>query len=146
MNSLQRQPSEESDSSNSSQIESKQTELERFTIILKSLPKNIVHEASDMLHMMATSKDIIFWDQRGQLTYHGRTIPGSSVAKLLDYVLLPEEEDIGQPRGLQAFLKGLAELKIDKKLINNHNALAKILILEYILYQTGAHKRRAHGV
>ena len=53
MTTLQRQLSEESDSSNSSQLESKQTELERFTIILESLPKNIVHEGNDMQHMMA---------------------------------------------------------------------------------------------
>ena len=140
MTTLQRQLSEESDSSNSSQLESKQTELERFTIILESLPKNIVHEANDMLHMMATSKNIIFWDQSGQLSYHGRTIPGSSVAKLLDYVLLPEEEDIDEPKGLSVFMKGLAELKIDKKLINNHTVLAKILSLENKLYQRGRGK------
>ena len=90
--------------------------------------------------MMATSKNIIFWDQNGQLSYHGRTIPGSSVAKLLDYVLLPEEEDIDEPKGLSVFMKGLAELKIDKKLINNHTVLAKILSLENKLYQRGSGK------
>ena len=140
MNTLQRQLSAESDSSSSSQVESKQPELERFTIILKSLPKNIVHDAKDILYMMATSKDILFWDNHGQLSYHGRTIPGSNLSKLLEYVIFDEEEDIDEPRGLQAFMKGLAELKIDKKLINNHTVLAKILSFENKLYQTGRGK------
>ena len=140
MNTLQRQQSEESESSISSQTESRQPELERFTIILKSLPNNIIHDAKDILHMMATSKDILFWDKHGQLSYHGRTIPGSNLSELLEHVILDEEEDIDEPRGLQAFLKGLAELKIDKNMINNHTVLTKIVGLENKQYQRGRGK------
>ena len=87
--------------------------------------------------MMATSKNIVFWNKHGQLSYHNRTIPGSSLAELLEYVLFPEEEEIDEPVGLHSFLKGLGELKIDKKLIKNHTVLAKIINQEKERYQRG---------
>ena len=38
---------------------------------------------------------------------------------LLDYTLLPYEAHIPEPRGLELFIKGLAEIGINKTLIEN---------------------------
>ena len=101
-----------------------------FKEILQSLPSNITGEAKDLLHMMANSKDIISWDSSGQIKFHQRSIPKSQLSHLLEYVLLPEDDDIEQPVGLNAFMKGLAELGIDKALIRNHAVLGKVVALE----------------
>ena len=55
---------------------------------------------------MAGSKDILFWIPSGQLLRNKRTIPVTNIAELVEYVLLPHNND-------------LAELGIDKGLIKS---------------------------
>ena len=64
---------------------------------------------SDLLHSMAASKDILFWTPSGQL----RTITVTNIAELVEYVLLPHNNEVTKPRALNTFLDGLAELAID---------------------------------
>ena len=48
--------------------------------------------ASELLHSMAASKDILFWTPRGQLLRNKRTIPVTNIAELVEYVLLPHNK------------------------------------------------------
>ena len=48
--------------------------------------------ASDLLHSMAASKDILFWTSSGQLLRNKRTIPVTNIAELVEYVLLPHNK------------------------------------------------------
>ena len=57
--------------------------------------------ASDLLHSMAASKDILFWTPSGQLL---RTIPVTNIAELVEYVLLPHNNEVTKPRALNTFL------------------------------------------
>ena len=75
--------------------------------------------ASDLLHSKATSKDILFRTPSGQLLRNKRTIPIKNIAELVEYVLLPHNDEVTKPRALNTFLDGLAELGIDKDLIKN---------------------------
>ena len=70
----------------------------------------------DLLHSMATSKDILFWTPRGQLLWNKRIIPVKNIAELAVYVhvLLPQNDDVTKPRAWNTFLDGLAELGVDK--------------------------------
>ena len=43
--------------------------------------------ASELLHSMATSKDILFWTPRGQLLRLQRLIPVATISELVEYVL-----------------------------------------------------------
>ena len=45
--------------------------------------------ASQLLHSIATSKDILFWTPRGQLLRLQRLIPVTNISELVEYVLLP---------------------------------------------------------
>ena len=72
--------------------------------------------ASDLLHSMAASKDILFWTPSGQLLRNKRTIPVTNIAELVEYVLLPHNNEVTKPRALNTFLDGLAELGIGKGL------------------------------
>ena len=66
---------------------------------------------------MAASKEILFWTPRGQLLRKQRTIPVTNISELLEYVLLPHNDDIVKPRALKTFIVVLAELGINMRLI-----------------------------
>ena len=83
--------------------------------------------ASDLLHSMAASKDILFWAPRGQLLRGKRIIPVTNIAELVEYVLVPHNNEVTKPRALDTFLDGLAELGIDKGLIKNKKLLSDLI-------------------
>ncbi|CAH3159052.1 unnamed protein product [Porites evermanni] len=83
--------------------------------------------ASDLLHSMAESKDILFWTPSGQLLRNKRTIPVTNIAELVEYVLLPHNNEVTKPRALNTFLDGLAGLGIDKGLIKNKKLLSDLI-------------------
>ena len=83
--------------------------------------------ASDLLHSMAASKDILFWTPSGQLLRNKRTIPVTNIAELVEHVLLPHNNEVTKPRALNTFLDGLAELGIDTGLIKNKNLLSDLM-------------------
>ena len=76
---------------------------------------------------MAASKDVLFWTPRGQLLRNNRIIPVTNISELVGYVLLPQNDDVVKPRALKTFIDGLAELGIDKRLIQNKRILAELL-------------------
>ena len=76
---------------------------------------------------MAASKDILFWTPRGQLHRNQRIISVTNISELVEYVLLPHNDDVVRPRALNTFIDGLAELGIDKRLIQNRKILADLM-------------------
>ena len=88
--------------------------------------KPILHKF-DLLHSMATSRDILFWTPRGQLLRNKRIIPVTNIAELVVYVLLPQNDDVTKPRAWNTFLDGLAELGVDKGLIKNKKVLRNLI-------------------
>ena len=82
---------------------------------------------SDLLHSMFTSKNIFFWTPSGQLLRNKRTIPVTNSAEVVEYVLLPHNNEVTKPRVLNTFLDGLAELGIDKGLIKNKKLLSDLI-------------------
>ena len=83
--------------------------------------------ASDLLHSMAASKDILFWTPRGQLLRNKRTIPVTNIPELVEYVLLHHNNEVIKSRALNTFLDGLAELGIDKGLIKNTTLVSDLI-------------------
>ena len=83
--------------------------------------------ASDLLPSMAASKDILFWTPRGQLLRNKRIIPVTNFAELVEYVILPHNNEVTKPRALNTFLDRLAELGIDKGLIKNKKLLSDLI-------------------
>ena len=85
---------------------------------------------------MAASKDINFWTPSGQLLRNKRIIPATNKAELVEYVLLPHNNNVTKPRALNTFLDGLAELGIDKGLIRNkkfsQNCSRRFLIRQFL--------------
>ena len=61
----------------------------------------------------------MFWTPSGLLLRNQRIIPVTNISELVEYVLLPHNEDVAKPRALNTFLDGLAELGINKRLMKN---------------------------
>ena len=116
------------DSEDDSGDESDGGEEPMIQLILQDLPGSVSYEhASSLLHSMAASKNILFWNLRGELMRHQRRIPKTNMTELLEYVLLPFNEDLPRPHGLNSFIEGLAELKINKAWIGNNLIASEIL-------------------
>ena len=56
----------------------------RIKDVLNNLPQLVSRKnASDLLHSMATSKEILFWTPRGQLLRNQRIIPVTNISELV---------------------------------------------------------------
>ena len=98
---------EEMGSSDSELSESQEDEEPRIKDVLNNLSEAVSKKrASDLLHSMATSRDILFWTPPGQLLRNNRTIPVTNIAELVEYVLLPYNEDVTKPRALNTSWTG----------------------------------------
>ena len=96
--------------------------------VLQDLSQSIPREkALEFLHTLASSKSILYWNSHGEMIYHQRRIPVTTMAELVEYAMLPYSLDVKAPRGLNTFTKGLAEIGIDKKLIRNRRLLADLV-------------------
>ena len=71
--------------------------------------------------------DIIFWTPGGQLLRNKRIITVTNIAELVEYVLLPHNDDVTKPCVLNTFLNGLAELWVDKGLIKNKKVQSDLI-------------------
>ena len=83
--------------------------------------------ASELLHSMAASKDILFWTSRRQLLRNKRIIPVTNIAELVEFVLLPHNDDVTKPSALNTFLDGLAAFEVDKGLVKNKQLLSDLI-------------------
>ena len=129
----EREPFEEVSETDVSDDEPSNDEEPRIKDVLENLSKPVSRErASDLLHSMAASKDILFWTPRGQLLRINRIIPVTNIAELVEYILLPHNDEVIKPRALNTFLDGLAELGVDKRLIKNKKILSDLLEKEKI--------------
>ena len=64
---------------------------------------------------------------RGQLLRNKRIIPVANIAELVEYVLLPHNNEVTKSRALNTFLDWLAGLGIDKGLIKNKTLLSDLI-------------------
>jgi hypothetical protein len=108
----------------------------RVEDILGHLNDNVdKNNTEERLHCILTSTDILTWNLQGQIVYKGQNIRGTNIVDLLQYTVLPYITEIPEPAGLDIFLKGLAQLEIDKSLIVNGRVLTML-----------AHKQPLHDV
>ena len=73
-----------------------------------------VSDGEMILHTMICCRAIMRWDDRRRLIVDGHTLPGTDLAELLEYTVLPYHKDIPKPRGLDIFAKGLARMVLSQ--------------------------------
>ena len=91
----------ESSSDESEDEEPRIKEEPRVKDVLSHLSQAVSEKrASDLLHSMAASKYILFWTPRGQLLGNKSIIPVTNIAELVEYVLLPHNNEVTKPRAV----------------------------------------------
>jgi hypothetical protein len=100
----------------------------RLEDILKYLDVDDEHEAEEILQSILTSTGILTWNGKGEIVYRGHNIRRTNIVDLLKYCVMPYHPDIPEPTGLSVFIKGLAELEIDKSLIINGRVLTHTVL------------------
>ena len=116
---------EESGQDSTASDEESVSEEPQIKDVLSNLSQAVSRKyASELLYSMATSKDILFWTPRGQLLRNQHIIPVTNISELVEYVLLPQNDDVAKPRALNTFMEGLVELGINKNLIKNKKTLS----------------------
>ena len=136
-------PFEEASETDVSDDEHSNDEEPQIKDVLGNLSKTVSRKrTSDLLHSLAASKDILFWTPRGQLLRNQRIIPVTNISELVEYVLLPHNDEVIKPRALNTFLDGLAELGVDKRLIKNKKILSDLLEKEKVYRENEGEFRR----
>ena len=104
----------------------------RIQDILEYLNLNKSNSAEELLQSILTSTDILTWNSKGEIVYKGHDIRGTDIVDLVRYCLMPYNQDIPEPAGLSLFLKGLAELEIDKSLIAIGRVLTRLARKDHV--------------
>ena len=104
----------------------------RIQDILEYLNLNNNNSAEELLQSILTSTDILTWNSKGEIVCKGHDIRGTDMVDLVRYCLMPYNQDISEPVGLSLFLKGLAELEIDKSLIANGPVLTRLARKDHV--------------
>ena len=77
-------------------------------------------KASDFLHSLLVSHDILTWNFCGQIVYLSKTIPNKNIVDQWEYCLSPNGVNIPEPPGLNVFVKGLPQSKSTRSLLRMH--------------------------
>ena len=87
------EPFEEASETDVSDDEQSNDEEPRIKNVLEDFSKSVSRErASDLLHSMAASKDILFWAPRGQILRRNRIIPVRNILfKVYQFIQLIKE-------------------------------------------------------
>ena len=81
--------SSDSESDHSSDHDKTDHKSPSISLLVQQLSKAVAHKnAMDLLHSMATSKDILFWNSYDEMLHHNRRIPVTSMVDLVEYALL----------------------------------------------------------
>ena len=137
---------ESEDEENESSSDESEDEKPRIKDALSHLSRAVSEKRdSELLHSMAVSKDILLWTPRGQLLRNKRIIPVTNISELVEYVLLPHNNDVTKSRELNTFLDGFAEVGVYKGLIKNKKLLSNLIQTE-IFPVTGIIMRRVYRI
>ena len=93
--------------------------------ILENMVPKAVSDAEMILHTMICCRGIMRWDGRRRLIVDGHTLPGTDLAELLEYAVLPYHKDIPKPQGIDSFTKGLSRIGAEPRHISAYVWLLK---------------------
>ena len=105
--------------------EEKPDEIE--TDILDSVPATMKSRTRQLIKKLKANKDIIGWNEQGQMVFKGTTIPGTNIVDLVNDSLRQRKNF--NPEGWELFSKALGHLNVPEGIVRNENRLG--LVREY---------------
>ena len=98
----------------------------KFFEALQSFNDEEMKPALEILHAILCSTDILDWNDKMELVVDKRTVRGTHIVDLVQYLLYPESMELSKPRGLEEFVKGLLKIGLESDWIENE-AISKQL-------------------
>ena len=113
---------EEEEKSQGEQIEEKPDDIE--TDILDTVPATMKSRACQLIKKLKANKDIIRWNEQGQMVFKGTTIPGTNIVDLVNDSLRQRKNF--NPEGWELFSKALGHLNVPEGIVRNENLLGLV--------------------
>lgn len=95
--------------------------------IVDSVPTTMKSRARQLVKKLKANKDIIGWNDQGQMLYKGRPVPGTNIVDLVNDSLRQRKNF--NPEGWELFSKALGHLNVPEGVVRNEKRLG--LIREY---------------
>ena len=104
-----------------------QKEVQIEDEIIDSVPKTIRNKARLLVNKLKQNKEIMFWNDRGELVYDGKPVQGTSIVDLVRDVMGDRKRF--QPYNWKMFSRGLARINTPLDWVGNENR--KKTLVEY---------------
>ena len=104
---------EKETSKDSSELETIPTAVEQE--VMKSVPKLYKTGARQLLDKIKENRDLLHWNEKGELMYENKSIPGSHVVDLVNDILRHRKGF--EPVGWSVFARGLARMNVPENLV-----------------------------
>ena len=85
--------------------------------VMKSVPKLYKNGARQLLDKMKENRDVLDWNDKGELVYENKPILGSHVVDLVNDILRHRKGF--EPVGWSVFARGLARMNVPENLVSN---------------------------
>lgn len=109
---------DEKEKPNNSKFKNEKT-IEIEDEIIDSVPKNSKSKARLLINRLKRNSDVMFWNDRGELTYDGKAVPGTSIVDLVRDAMGDRKRF--NPIQSELFSRGLARVNTPLDWIGNEN-------------------------
>ena len=110
-------PEEESKETTKVSTEAETTSSAVEQEVIKSVPKLYKVGARQLLDKIKENRNVLHWNERGELLYEDKPIPGSHVVDLVNDILRHRKGF--EPVGWSVFARGLARMNVPENLVRN---------------------------
>lgn len=127
VNVLQPKTTKEQPQEEQQQEEQPETIDEIETDIMDSVPATMKSRARQLIKKLKGNKDVVGWNEQGQMMFKGRPVPGTNIVDLVNDSLRQRKNF--NPSGWELFSKALGHLNVPEGVVRNENRLP--LVREY---------------
>ena len=85
--------------------------------VMKSVPKLYKTGARQLLDKIKENRDVLHWNNKGELVYENKSISGSHMVDLVNDILRHRKGF--EPVGWSVFARGLARMNVPENLVRN---------------------------
>ena len=110
-------------------VDTNPMQLQMEQEIIDSVPKIAKNKAKLFINKLKQNKNVMFWNERGELTYDGKPVPGTNIVDLVRDTM--SERKRFQPSSWDLFSRGLA--RVNTPLIWIGNETRKKAVQDYSL-------------
>ena len=115
-----------SDSGSGSDSDMEHEHSPKMQSVLRKLPVAVRGIGEEVLHAISCGTKLMDWNRRYRLLINERVVPDTNIVELIRYALYPSEHDANEPRGLDAFVRGLKTIGLEAQWVRNRHVIDEL--------------------